>query len=70
MYRSCLHTTLASLLSHELGHTEPQTPPKHTSTLPSYFVSPPINLISPLVQLSFEFGAVSIKYLYYINQIT
>ena len=47
-YPSCLHTTVASLVSHPLLVTVPQIPLTHTSTLPSLLLAPPIRRILPL----------------------
>ena len=40
LYPSCLHTTLASLLSQKSSHTVPHTPLMQTSTLPALFTGP------------------------------
>ena len=41
---NCRHTTLASLMSHVSSHTEPHTPLRHISTLPSSGVTPSTSL--------------------------
>ena len=43
-----LHTTVASVASHMLSHTVPHCVNIQISTLPSYCVEPPTNLICPL----------------------
>ena len=52
LYPSCLHTTLASLLSQLLyrPHTVPHTPLMQTSTLPAFSRDPLAKRIVPLVQ--------------------
>ena len=47
---SCLHTTLASLLSHPLSHTVPHNPLMQISTLPALSTGPPARRSVPLVQ--------------------
>ena len=47
---SCLHTTLASLISQSSSHTVPHCPRKHTSTRPSKLFLPPTSRISVLLQ--------------------
>jgi len=46
-YPSCLQTTLASELDHELSHTDPQTSFMHTSTRPTSSDVPPVSLTFP-----------------------
>jgi len=50
LYPSCLHTTLASLLSHRSSHTVPHTPLIQISTLPALFTGPPTKRSVWLVQ--------------------
>ena len=50
LYPSCLHTTLASLLSQPLSHTVPHTPLMQISTLPALLTGPPTKRTVPLVQ--------------------
>ena len=52
MNPSCLHTTLASLLSHPSSHTVPHSLLIQISTLPSKGLKPPDNLTSPYEQLA------------------
>ena len=47
---SCLHTTPASVLSHESSHTVPHFPFWHSSTLPSFEFDPPTRRREPEVQ--------------------
>ena len=44
---SCLHTTVASLLSQPLSQTVPHLPSTQISTLPSSRVEPPLNRMEP-----------------------
>ena len=48
-YPSCRQATLASTVDHPLPHTVPQSPFRHTSTLPSILVEPFLSLILPWV---------------------
>jgi len=50
LYLSCLHTTLASLLSQKSSHTVPHTPLMQTSTLPALFTGPLTKRSVSLVQ--------------------
>ena len=47
---SCLHTTLASVLSQESSQTVPHTPLWHSSTLPSLEFAPLTRRTVPVVQ--------------------
>ena len=47
---SCLHTTLASMLSQKSSHTVPQWLLMHTSTRPSLGKNPPARRTDPLEQ--------------------
>ena len=49
-YPSCLHTTLASLLSQKSSQMVPQVPLTHTSTLPRCSLTLPESRTSPFVQ--------------------
>ena len=48
-YPSCLQATAASTVPQKSSQTVPHTRFKQTSTLPSYWLVPPTNLISPSV---------------------
>ena len=50
-YFSCLQTTIASMVSHELVVIVPHIPSVHSSTLPSCALLPPLRRMSPGVQL-------------------
>ena len=50
LYPSCVHTTLAALLSQELLQTLPHTPWMQTSTLPAFSTGPSTKRTVPLVQ--------------------
>ena len=50
LYPSCLHTTLASLLSQLLWHTVPHTPLMQISTLPALSRGPPAKRTVPVMQ--------------------
>ena len=50
LYPSCLHTTLASLVSHPSSQTVPQTPLMQISTLPALGRGPLTKRTVPLVQ--------------------
>ena len=50
LYPSCVHTTLAALLSQELLQTLPHTPWMQTSTLPALSTGPSTKRTVPLVQ--------------------
>ena len=43
---SCRQATLASIVAHPSSHTVPQSPLRHTSTLPCE-LEPPLSLMSP-----------------------
>ena len=47
---SCLQTTLASEPLHLLSQMLPQTPSRHTSTLPSISLAPSLSLTCPFTQ--------------------
>lgn len=47
---SCLQTTPASSSSQSLPQTDPQTPPRYTSTLPSSLERPPCRRTEPGVE--------------------
>ena len=49
-YPNCLHTTVASLLSHESSQTVPHDPFLHTSTRPSKLLDPPTRRTDPSIQ--------------------
>ena len=49
-YPSCLHTTLASVLSQRSSQTVPHAPPLHTSTRPSKLFVPPTRRMDPSMQ--------------------
>ena len=50
LYPSCVHTTLAALLSQEAPQTLPHTPWMQTSTLPALSTGPSTKRTVPLVQ--------------------
>lgn len=49
-YPACLHTTVASLLSHPLSQIVPQASLMQISTLPMLSEGPSTNLMVPLLQ--------------------
>ena len=61
-YPSCLHTTLASLLSQKSSQMVPQVPLTHTSTLPWRGIEEPARRISPCVQCTAQGGTYIARY--------
>ena len=54
LYPSCRQTTVESLMSQLLSHTEPHSPLRHISTRPSSGVKPSTSLTSVSIQAPAE----------------